>query len=566
MTIKAPLHTILIILLLLTLVPITPVYSAVISLPEDHSQYKLVKGIYDTIARAFGEARLPPRLVVVPHGGSNGQLVAWSDAGSEGAIGVESGSGQLTEGYIAIEERVVQMFSSLGGERDNALAFLLAHELTHYYQRHGWVGDFGNAFASSDVGRKMIKAAAYEDVVKRETEADYFGGFYGYLAGYDTLGIAPRVLDLLYAGYRLPDKLPNYPSRAERKAIAERAAANLQKMIPVFESATRLLMLERYETAGRLFAHLAQTFPSREMFNNAGVAYALEALRTFRPGTLRFAYPFELDAETRLRTSRTGRGPNEAERRARLLQKAADCFEKAQQRDVSYSTAVLNAAAVQSLLGEQENALILARKGLRLAGEHNELLQRSQAFIISGIAHAQSDDTDKARADFTSAGPQKNPLAALNLAALNVKPANQITPTATESATTLTVKETIAGFSAWDTFVRGSGSLSYTLQGSTAGEEQLAIHCRNNGVWDQTLLVSGSSMLNTVAARQGYIGETARGIRIGSTLAEVRERYGVPARSMPLRQGSALVYPKTGIIFRIDAGALVSGWVLFAGG
>ena len=142
----------------------------------------------------------------------------------------------LTEGYVAIEEADGGGAWPAAEDQEHALAFLLAHELAHVYLHHGWVGEFGNSFARTDMGRKMMKAATYEEVVKRETEADHFGGFYGYLAGFDTIGVAPRALERIYAGFGLPDQLPNYPSRAERVAIAERQMESLGKLVPVYDA------------------------------------------------------------------------------------------------------------------------------------------------------------------------------------------------------------------------------------------------------------------------------------------------------------------------------------------
>ncbi len=341
---------------------ITPSLSqaATESLPENHPIFRQVQTVYERLIPAFGEGRLPPRLVVVPTGVKTREPVASSGGGNEGTLAFEAGSGMMSEGYVAIEERTVTALAKLGADRDN-----LSHELAHVYLRHGWVGDFGNSFARTEMGRKMMKAATYEDVVKRETEADHFGGFYGYLAGYDTLGVAPKALDKIYTAFALSEQIPNYPTKTERIAIAQRQMESLKKLVPVYEAGTRLLILGRYEEAGRLFGHLAQIFPSREMFNNAGVAFALEAVRLLPPKTVPYVYPFELDAETRLlnheqqgqRAARAGQADDNSARVSRLLRRAQSAFEQASRRDNRYATAMVNSAAVQSLLGNQDDAI-----------------------------------------------------------------------------------------------------------------------------------------------------------------------------------------------------------------
>ena len=553
-------------LLVMTFLVVLAVPSpAMESLPPDHPKYQTIKVIYDNVARAFGDGRVPPRLVVSPESTDSKMVVAWSDPGTEGAIGIEANNSSLQEGYIAIEEKVYDLFTPLGDGRESALAFLLGHELTHYYMRHGWVGDFGNSFASSDMGKKMMKAATYEEIIKRETEADYFGGFYGYLAGYDTLGVASRALDLLYTAYDLPDKLPTYPSRAERKAIAGHAESNLKKMLPVFEAGNRLLLLEKYEEAARLFEHLAHTFPSRELYNNAGVAYALETIRLSKPGQAIFAYPFEFDAETRLRGSKSkpkGMPDEFTARRTLLLQQAADNFDKAIQRDKGYAVAHVNLAAVNTLLGDHDTAVILANRGMELARKGNENTTLANALVVRGISYAAGNNRERAMVDFAAARNMNSREAALNLSILQDDKFEVDTLPGKEIAAEQ--REAIGGVFARDTFVKDKDVTSFSLQGVNKGQPMLNIHARQRENREDTLIVIDGRLIRVVAAIKGYGGETARGVRIGGTLAEVRQKYGDPARVITARQGVYYLYNKAEIIFAANQDGKISGWMIFA--
>jgi len=533
---------------------------AVSSLPPDHPRYLAIKRVYDNIARAFGDGRQPPRLVVSPEGAQPRMIVAWSEMGSGGNLGITGSLGDALEGYIAVEERIFELFDRSEGDLEGALAFIVGHELAHYYLRHGWVGDFGNSFASLDVGKKMQKAASLDEVIRRETEADYFGGFYGYLAGYDTMGSAPQTIDLLYAQYQLPDKVPNYPTRLERKAIAERAGANLRKMIPVFEGANRLLVLGKYQEAARLYDQLASAFPSREMFNNAGVAYALEALRLFRPGTLRFAYPFEFDAETRLR-GKGGRAKGidrDAERRDRLLHEAADAFDKALQRDREYAVAKVNLAAVNSILGDHDTALVLANQALELAKREGEGLTLANALVARAIAYATGGNPERAQVDFAAARNSGSRLAALNLALAGEKGS---LPAAVERQPP-PGEEIIAGFSPRTPFPKDKETTSFTLQGAAGDEPALTLLARKGEGWERTLAVTGRRLVSVVATGRGYAGESVRGIRVGATLASLQEKYGEPARTVPARQATWHIYQKSGIA--LDPAQRVAGWLVFS--
>lgn len=552
--------------LLLLLLTASPCLAAMESLPEEHPIYRLVQNVYERLLPAFGEGRMAPRLLVIPRGTRPREAVASSAGGNEGSLAFEAGSGLLSEGYVAIEERTVEALSDLGRERDDALAFLLSHELAHVYLRHGWVEDFGNSFARTDMGRKMIKAATFDELIRREAEADHFGGFYGYLAGYDTLGVAARTLERVYASFGLPDQLPNYPTKGERIAIAQRQMESLEKLVPVYVAANQLLILGRYGESGRLFAHLARLFPSREMFNNAGIALALEAVRLLPPSAPPFVYPFELDTETRLQnhgqcTPRSGQEEDQALRRKRLLRHALTLFHQAARLDDRYATARVNAAAVQSLLGEQDQAIQEAEAALTLARDGDERLSASHALVVRGIALANTGDTRRARSDLEAVRAVVPELAAANIAAMEGKGAPIPAVMANDTTGRL---ETIAGHSALMVFSATGDRVSFSLSPAEKGDPPLAIHSWRPPQGESTLIVLGERRIGTLATGQSYQGSSARGVRVGSPLSSLGQLYGAADRIVPSRQGSYYIYNAAGIVFRVDSLGKVCGWFLFA--
>lgn len=540
----------------------SPLHAAT-SLPSDNPHYIAVKTIYDQIAAAFGDGRFPPQLVVIPAGSEGRMLVSWSDFGSGGDVGITGRFGEAKVGYIAVEERVFDLFSKKSADPEGAMAFILGHELAHYYLRHGWVGDFANSFASLEVGKKMLSAANSDEIIRRETEADYFGGFYGYLAGYDTLGAAPQALDLIYTEYGLHDTVPNYPTRLERKKIAERVAKNLQKMIPVFEGANILLIVGKYHEAARLFDFLGRAFPSREILNNTGVAYAMEAIRHFPDGTVRFAYPFEFDTEPRLFCSgMKGKGTDLQEaQRIRLLHQAADAFGKALQVDRNYVAAKINLAAVNSLLGDNDTALVLANQALESLKMKGDGIALANALVMRGIAYAESGNQDRALVDFAAACNSGNDLAALNMARVTGgKP-----PGSSLAGKDLTIhsEETIAGVSARAAFRKDKETITFTLQGND-NEQAITLHSARGDGWKRTLAVVGSKLTSAVATGEDFSGTSGRGIKIGDDSTAVRDRYGESTRQIPSPAGVILVFDKSSIAFAMESGQKVKGWYVFA--
>jgi tetratricopeptide (TPR) repeat protein len=529
----------------------------------DNFSYRRVKVVYDEVARAFGDGRPSPRLVLVA-GEKDAGTAARIENAVETAGELFRAPGSRKEVTIFLSERAISLLATLGEDMDNGLAFLLGHELAHFYLRHGWVAQFGNSFSALNVGKTMNRTASMDDIIKVETEADYFGGFYGHLAGYNALGVAPRVLDLIYAAYHYPEQIPNYPSLTERKLIAQNAAINLQKLIPVFDAANLLLLTEQYEPAARLYEYLGRTFPSREIHNNTGVAYALAALRLYKPGLLTFAYPFELDAETRLRQPqgklRLISSQQNEELRHLLLKKAADAFEAAIHQDPKYAAAYVNYAAITSLLGDNDTALLHANRAMELARLQNENAVLSDALVIRGILYALNGNRDRALVDFAAARNYGTPIALINLTILQGE--KKISPKSEKEIRSLEV-EKISGMSPSSPFMGKRNMNSFTLEGAVKEDPIITIESSHHGGWEAGKISVGRKTTSMVSTLRNYVGNTARGIRIGAGKDDIRNVYGEPTRIISTRRGFYLVYRDNGIIFSLDPSLNLTGWILY---
>jgi Peptidase family M48 len=272
----------------------TPCLATLQSLPLDHPTTVAVSKVYKTVARSFGEGRQPPRLVIVPRENSLSDI-AREVRGSDGLAGTAS---RHDEGYIVLNEKAYDVLKSVNvGQTADRLAFVLGHELAHYYLRHGWVGNFGHAFTGSKVGLELSQALPSEQVMAFEVQADYLGGVYSYLAGYDSLNTAGETLDLLYANFKVSAR--QRPTLAQRKETLTLARRQLDRLVPAFDAATVLMLLGQYEDAIRLYDYLAGIAPSKELPANAGVARIHEALGLFGYGEMKGLFPVDLDTGTK---------------------------------------------------------------------------------------------------------------------------------------------------------------------------------------------------------------------------------------------------------------------------
>src|SRR5688572_16920776 len=197
---------------------------------------------------------------------------------------------------INLGEGIYDIAKTFGKDSINALAMVLGHELAHFYKDHGWGYSFGDANEYLKISKKIYKLQL--DPVRQaemETEADYFGGIFGYMAGYNSLNVGSELFDKFYKTAKIPDVTTGYPTRQERMLICDNSIKLLDKLIPLFDAANCLVLLGEYDKAASIYDHIIVTFPSREIYNNQGAAYAMAALGLFDEGTVKFVYPFSID-------------------------------------------------------------------------------------------------------------------------------------------------------------------------------------------------------------------------------------------------------------------------------
>jgi len=217
------------------------------------AQNKHVFDVYQKLALTFGEARIPPELVIVQ--------------GKSDLIAQYVPSPAPT---IRLDQKVIDICQTFGKDSTHALAAILSHELVHFYRRHDWCGEFAFALRS-----QSLKNSTNNTRMAYETQADAEGLFNACLSGYKPFGVYPKLLTKVYETYKRPNKIPNYPAKQERIESAKMAEQQATGGYAVFVVANSWLQLGEYEMAAQHYDFLLKKFPSREVFNNAGVAQLL---------------------------------------------------------------------------------------------------------------------------------------------------------------------------------------------------------------------------------------------------------------------------------------------------
>jgi tetratricopeptide (TPR) repeat protein len=357
-------------------------------LPEQSIAYRQVYQVFSRLTYVFANSRPQPQLQILARDFRKASTIA-----------------QYVPGHkplIQVDEEVYDLCRTLGKDSLNALAVLLGHELTHHYRNHDWYDTFG-------IGK--TDRPPQEDIKRIEAEADFYGCFYGELAGYTTGPVFPHIMDLVYERFHLPDAAPGYPSKAERKVIYQKKQTEAAGMVAVFRAGQVLYLLKEFASAAQCFDYLVNKFPSREILHNLSSARLQQALQLYHAlGQPPFAYPVELDARSRLETvQRLPPGTFKLTYLQQLLGEARKYAEKARETDPEYIPAFINLACIFSLLGNQPAAV----------GVINELGPghiTANAHTIRGIAYFKDQQLEKARKDFEAARRKNAYLAAYNLA------------------------------------------------------------------------------------------------------------------------------------------------------
>jgi tetratricopeptide (TPR) repeat protein len=537
--------------------------------PRTDPKFQQVEQVYRNLVRAVGDSRTPPELRMV--------------RGKSSVFDIAMFAPKLYR--VVIEEQFVDLAQRLpASDRPHALALILGHELAHFYRHHPWALEFGKAFA--DRQRQVRESAAglgantspTRDERRRiEAEADYFGGFYSFLAGYHPLRVSSRVFDAVYREYQFDESLPAYEHLEDRKAAAQEAQGRLKQLEPLFEAGMFLSVIKDHLNAARVFDRIAADFPAPEILNNAGASLANESLRWFTEEERRFLYPLTLDSETRLASDASRGGvADEAERRERrsaLLVQALERFERAVALLPGYVSGMVNIACVLDLLGRHEAALQKAREALALLGR-DATNDRGDATVIAGIAAARLGRDDEAHRAFLSARALGSPLAEGNLSALKGRHEVEAQPEESDrkpfqpgrvggvNMTELRLGDVLADpgvtvLARWD-----------------ADDEQpeLQIFRTKRGSALTTLILRGDAAKRSAAiflSDDPAATDAGRELAVGLPASRVEARYGKPSSVYLSRQGRYYVYEGRyhgnllGLIIRLDRGSSVRNWAAF---
>ena len=312
-----------------------------------------VKVIYQNIISSIGNNSLyPPELFF-----------------SDGEISVAYMS---SEG-ITIEQKAIDLFCNQANFEDK-ISYIIAHELAHYYLEHSWMSNTGLSYASS-IG-EFVEDSSYSLDQRKlsESQADLYAGFYGKIAGYNTLAHGADALTSIYKDYSLPNKLTGYPSFEERLAILESKTETAQNLVTVFELGNVFLMNKNYNSAKYCFQFILKNkFNSREIYNNLGLSFLLYGISISDAPISNLVYPLFIDQQTRAEVTSTRSGSFSDNPKEMILE-AQKLFNRALALDTSYEPAKQNLIVSDFLLQSTQQERCVFVKSLEASNIDSEFI------------------------------------------------------------------------------------------------------------------------------------------------------------------------------------------------
>ncbi len=473
-------------------------------------KYNKLKEIYNKLIQTKGDFRTPiPKLVLK----NVEESVASIDYNSL---------------EIVIEEKAYDICAKYG---EGAIAFLLAHELTHYYERHAWKNEFAIENSDLRVGQSVNKI---EDQIINESQADCLGGFMSYSSGYSIDFNAEQVLNELYSAYKMDQIIPGYPTLSERVQLLKRSSDKLNSMIEVFNMANLLCLTGLFKESIAYYEYILMRYQSREIINNLGVVYLMQALQFFDAEELKYKYPIEMDI-----IPMNSRDAGSVREREALLREALHQFNIAIGMDPNYLPSILNKAIAYSILGELDKAQFYCEQEIISKSEGSEFSKTiTDAIQLIGIIYDQKKQKELAVQNLNKAIQRGSDVAKYNLEIVNgsikLEQPNAPKNQSSQKLNGVMILDKFSDAPLFDDEKVKTINSTYSFKQFTNDSLDYVIYFNYN---DNTEEINYFMLMN-----QNSTSSTELKINIGSSSEEVSQKYGKPNGRIESVQGSIWVY------------------------
>lgn len=500
-------------------------------LPSSHIAYRQCNRIYTKLKKAVGDQRTTlPKLLILNR---KKRVAAY----------------RAMDNMIIIEKTAYDVCQQMGDASESALAFLIGHELTHFYQQTDWNRTNGATHF-------LLKHEQLQQYAMQDEEADSYSAFIAYLANYETFKIIPNLLEQLYNAYNLNDNLDGYPTLNERKKLVKVIQRKVRKFIQLYETANYYIAIGWNVQAYNCYAYLLKFVRTKEIYHNIGVVSLAGAIEQPEEDEYAFLYPIDIDLTNVFQRSYSVEG-----RRNTLLREAEINLKKALNLDETYCSAYLNLSCVYDLKQDPTNALTTLNIASNLSPTN---LQRAKIAIIKGIVYAHRDQIKTASKYFDDANKHYQ-----NLPVWYISNANKRVLSSEKRQREqydILIEDQMDAVSFYSMRHRTAGAI--VLGNNNLLRLEVDFSTKARSYFSRFFLkneTNGKSSYAFLQRTRNKAVMTTKGIKTGDALKKVQKAYeGIYFQVVHHHQGFFLVFPSKGLIFQIDEHNKVREWAVFA--
>jgi tetratricopeptide (TPR) repeat protein len=448
-----------------------------------------------------------------------------------------------SENTIFIEQSAIDICASFGPHAKDALAFLLGHELTHYYQKHDWKERGFTSF----IAPKLI----YREHIHHEKEADTYAAFIAHLAGYNCIQIIPDLLDKIYLEYDLKGKkLNTYPSLEERKKTGKEICKMVQNLIDIYEMGNYMFALGKFEEALVSYEYLEKYVRFKELYNNIGLG-ALYAAISVANHKNAFLYPLTLDPSTPLRA------PSNITRED-LMKKAINAFAKATNYDANYFTSFLNLICAYDVDGQTKQAMTLLNQLKRLT---NTTVEKDKLLLLEGILAFRKGQNALARAHFSTIKNNNISKDLVFIATHNLKILEGTVVDVSVSVAYNPMGQDKIDNTSLLFYQPNDDIFKFLLKDTPLDKKWLSIEADPAF---KIYVFSSNQKVTKLQITDKPTFKTKKAIGINASFAEIKQQYpNAKFKITPQLKGYFLILPTQGLLFNMNASNKVKSWGIF---
>lgn len=165
---------------------------------------------------------------------------------------------------ITVDPRLIKLADASSTHGDKLLAYIIGHEYAHYVRGHEFNRKFHHTFGAmlADAGERPGLSEMLSASRKDEFEADYYGLYYCYIAGYRySANEIRKFMDAIKDEFQTGDISYTHPAWSQRKLVVDTVLVEFERLALTFHTGNVLMLSGLYQQATDLYDWISSTVP-----------------------------------------------------------------------------------------------------------------------------------------------------------------------------------------------------------------------------------------------------------------------------------------------------------------